>query len=62
MREGKMRKRNLSMAWMDCKKAYNMLPHSWIIDCLEAVAINEGIRRLLAESMKSWEKLWERLT
>ena len=31
-----------------------MVPHSWIIDCLETVGINEKIRRLLAESMRSW--------
>ena len=40
MREVKMRKRNLSMAWIDYKKDYDMVPHSWIIDCLEAVGIN----------------------
>ena len=50
MIEVKMRKRNLSMAWIDFKKAYDMVPHSWIIDCLETVGINEKIRRLLAES------------
>ena len=32
-----------------------MVPHSWIIHCLETVGINEKIRRLLAESMKSWQ-------
>ena len=53
-REVKMRKRNLLIAWIDYKKAYDMVPHSWIIDCLEAVGINEKIRRRLAESMKSW--------
>ena len=50
----KMRKRNLSMAWIDYKKAYEMVPHSWIIACLETLGINEKIRQLLAESMKSW--------
>ena len=30
------------------------MPHSWIIDCLETVGINEKIQRLLAGSMKSW--------
>ena len=55
MREVKMRKRNLSMAWIDYKKAYDMVPHPWIIDCLETVRLNEKIRRLLAESMKSWQ-------
>ena len=49
-----MRKRNLSLAWIDYKKAYEMVPHSWIIACLETVGINEKIRQLLAESMKSW--------
>ena len=42
------------MAWIDYKKAYDVVPNSWIIDCLETVEINEKIRRLLAESMKSW--------
>ena len=32
-----------------------MVPHSWIIDCLETVRTNEKIQRLLAESMKSWK-------
>ena len=54
MREVKMRKRNLSMAWIDYKTAYDMVPHPWIIDCLETVGMNEKIRRLLAESTKSW--------
>ena len=31
-----------------------MVPHSWIIDCLETVGINEKFQTLLAESMKSW--------
>ena len=42
------------MAWIDFKKAYDMVPHSWIIDCLEVVGINKKIQRLLVESMKSW--------
>ena len=43
MKEFKMRKRNLSMAWIDYKKAYDMVPLSWIIDCLETIGINEKI-------------------
>ena len=42
------------MAWINYKKVYDMVPHSWIIHCLETARINEKIRRLLAESMKSW--------
>ena len=33
------------MAWIDYEKANDMVPHSWIIDCLET-GINEKIRRL----------------
>ena len=35
MREAKMRKQSLLMAWIDYKKAYDIVPHSWIIDYLE---------------------------
>ena len=31
-----------------------MVSHLLMIDCLETVGINEKIRRLLGESMKSW--------
>ena len=49
-----MKKQNLSMAWADYKKTCDMVSYSWIIYCLETVKINEKIRRLLGESMKSW--------
>ena len=54
MREVKIKKRNLSMVWIDYRKVCDMVPHSWIIDCLETVGINEKIQRLVAASMKSW--------
>ena len=31
---------------IDRQKAYDMVPHSWIIDYLESVGINEKIQRL----------------
>ena len=31
----KFRNKNLAMAWIDYKKAYDMVPHSWIIECLD---------------------------
>ena len=34
IKEVKSRKKNLAMAWIDYKKAYDMVPHSWIIECL----------------------------
>ena len=32
MRNCKSRKTNLAMAWIDYKKAYDMVPHSWILE------------------------------
>ena len=42
------------MTWIDYKEAYDLVFHSWIIDCLETVGINKKIQRLLADIMKSW--------
>ena len=34
IKEVKSTNKNLAMAWIDYKKAYDMVPHSWIIECL----------------------------
>ena len=35
IKEVKSRNKNLAMAWIDYKEAYDMVPHSWIIECLD---------------------------
>ena len=35
IKEFKFRNKDLAMAWIDYKKAYDMVPHSWIIQCLD---------------------------
>ena len=35
--EVRMRKKNLAVAWIDYKKAYDMVPHSWVVECLDMV-------------------------
>ena len=32
-----MREKNLAIAWVDYKKAYDMIPHCWVIECLDMV-------------------------
>ena len=32
--EVQMRKKNLEVAWIDYKKAYDMVLHFWIVECL----------------------------
>ena len=49
------RQRNLSMAWIDYKKAFDSVPHSWILRCLELYNINEEIRAFLRSQMRKWK-------
>ena len=43
------------MAWRDYKKAYDMVPRSWISECLEMFSIANNIQGFLNNSMKSWK-------
>jgi len=43
------------MAWIDYKKAYDMVPHSWILESVTLVGIGENIKRLLKNSMGNWK-------
>ena len=54
IKEVKSRNKNLAMAWIDYKKAY-MVPHSWIIKCLDSFGVAENIKRLLVNSMEKWK-------
>ena len=50
----KRRLTNLNLAWIDYKKAYDMVPHSWIIECLEIFKVSQNITTLIRNSMKNW--------
>ena len=50
----KRRSRNLSMAWVDYKKAYDSVPHSWIIRCLDIYKISPPIKEFLKSQMQKW--------
>ena len=45
---------NLGMAWIDYKKAYDMIPHSWILESLGLVQVSENIVEFIRKSMKNW--------
>ena len=53
LREVRMRKKNLAVAWIDYKKAFD-IPHSWLVECLGMVGVSEKIKLFLSESMKAW--------
>ena len=55
IKEVKSRNKNLAMAWIVYKKAYDMVPHSWIIECLDLFGVAENIKSLLVNSMEKWK-------
>lgn len=51
----KTKKKNLSTAWIDYKKAFDSVPHTWIIKCMEIYKICPVTVNFIAESMKCWK-------
>ena len=51
----KKRKKNLSTAWIDYKKACDSLPHSWILKCLQMYKIQPVLITFIEESMSQWK-------
>ena len=45
----------MNIGWIDLRKAYDMVPHSWIIESLELVGATKNIVNLLKETMKNWK-------
>ena len=52
--ESKTRRKNLAMAWIDNKKAYDMAPKSWIINCLRMYKISHEDINFIEKAMKTW--------
>ena len=46
---------NLSMAWIDYEKAYDMVPHSWILKCLEMAGAAKNMISIISNSMVDWK-------
>ena len=44
MRNSRRRTTNLHVAWVDYKKTFDSLPHSWVAKCLEIVGVSGNIR------------------
>ena len=55
LREVKQRQKNLAVGWIDYRKAFDMIPHNWILECLKIFGVNNEIHALLQESMKHWK-------
>ncbi|CAK1585057.1 unnamed protein product [Parnassius mnemosyne] len=51
---GKVVKRNLSAAWIDYKKAFDSVPHTWIKRVLELYEVECTVRDFLGQCMGQW--------
>ena len=55
LRDCRKRHTSLGMAWIDYKKAYDMVPYSWILESLELVQVSENILKFVKRSMANWQ-------
>ncbi|XP_065055326.1 uncharacterized protein LOC135683871 [Rhopilema esculentum] len=54
MKNCRRRLTNLCVAWIDYRKAYDMVPHSWILACLTMFNVADNIHNLIRKLMRSW--------
>ena len=45
----------MSTAWIDYKKAFDSVPHSWIPKCLHMYKIHPVLITFIEESMSQWK-------
>ena len=65
IRNSRRRKTNLNIAWIYFRKAYDMVPQSWILKTLELVGTATNIIELLKKIYAKLENdfvLWEKQT
>ena len=49
------KKDNLSMAWVDYRKAYDMVPNSWIVASMGTVDLAGNIIGIIKQNMNKWK-------
>ena len=55
LKDCRKRHTNLAMAWIDYRKAYDMVHHSWISECLKMFGVAENVKKFLEDSMSKWK-------
>ena len=43
---------NVAMVWINTKNTYDMVPQSWIINCLKTYKLSDKVIKFIAEDMK----------
>ena len=49
--------KGLAIGWIDYKKAYDMVPHTWIKEVVELFGVADNIKTLLFKSMEKWKTI-----
>ena len=57
LKDCKKRHTNLSMTWIDYRKAYDLAPHRWVNECMEMFEIAKNLRTFFQKSMQQWRLL-----
>ena len=52
LQDVKRRKKNLAMGWIDYRKAYDMVPHTWVIESLNMIGIAKNVANFLGKTLK----------
>ena len=50
--ESKTRRKNLARAWIHNKRAYDIVPQSWILRCLKMYKISDQIVQFIEKAIK----------
>ncbi len=54
VREARRDRRSLSVAWIDYRKAFDMVPHAWIDAMLKAIRAPKEVRRTVRGLIPKW--------
>uniref|UniRef100_H2ZUK8 Reverse transcriptase domain-containing protein n=1 Tax=Latimeria chalumnae TaxID=7897 RepID=H2ZUK8_LATCH len=55
MEDYKRRHKNLSMALIDYRKTFDIVPHSWILKTMEMYKLHPIVQTFMKESMQQWK-------
>ncbi len=53
-RETRSGRRSLSVAWVDYRKAFDLVPHKWIMAVMKAIRAPKEVRRTLKSLISLW--------
>ena len=55
LKDCKVRKTNLRMARINYRKAFDIVPHSWILECMSMFGIAKNMEEFLKNIMANWK-------